>query len=125
MVFSILFNEWIRRTRNKVSFIRILVVLTRLPLLAFLFFPKNVDGIASNSLYQILFLLIFLAYYLANPVLFPTINLFLKKNYQHDNFGPLFSYATTKSINISSRFEASVLYIKYFLLSSNSVSCLT
>lgn len=95
MVFSILFNEWIRRTKNKVSFIRRLAVLTRLPLLAFLFFPKNIEGMAGSSTFQILFLLIFLAFYLANPVLYPTINLFLKKNYQHDNFGPLYSYATT------------------------------
>ena len=111
MVFSILFNEWIRRTRNKVSFIRILAVITRLPLLAFLFFPKNVEGMAGNSTYQILFLLIFLTFYLANPVLIPTINLFLKKNYQHDNFGPLYSYATTlnKSVMLVATFSFGLL----------------
>lgn len=95
MVLSIVFNEWIKRTKNKVLLIRLLGLATRLPLLAFFFFPRSIEAIGLAPGFQIAFLLIFLSFYLSNPVLLPTINLFLKKNYRHENFGPLFSYSTT------------------------------
>lgn len=106
MVFSIFFNEIIRRTRNKAGFLRGMAVLTRLPLLAFLFFPRDPEAMAAHGGYQIMFLLIFLAFYLSNPVLYPTINLYLKKNYSHDHFGPLYSYATSlnKTVMLFSTF---------------------
>ncbi|MCK5820351.1 MAG: MFS transporter [Bacteroidales bacterium] len=95
MVLSIVFNEWIKRTQKKVLLIRLVGVATRLPLLVFLFFPRSLEGINEAPGFQILFLLIFLVFYLSTPVLLPTINLFLKKNYRHDNFGPLYAYSTT------------------------------
>ena len=95
MVFSIFFNEMIRRTRNKPGFLRTIALVTRLPLLGFLFFPRNPEAMGDHVVFQIIFLLIFLTYYLANPVLYPTINLYLKKSYRHENFGPLYSYATS------------------------------
>ncbi len=106
MVFSILFNEWIRRSRNKVRMIRAVALFTRLPLLAFAFFPRSVAGFENGMFFQIIFLIIFLIFYLANPLIYPSINLFLKKNYKHENFGPLYSYATTlnKSVMLISTF---------------------
>jgi len=95
MVLSIVFNEWIKRTRNKVLLIRLVGIVTRMPLLVFLFFPRSLEEISAAPVFQIIFLIIFLGFYLSNPVLFPTINLFLKKNYRHENFGPLYSYSTT------------------------------
>lgn len=95
MLLSIVFNEWIKRTKNKVLLIRLVGLASRLPLLAFLFFPRSVEAIGLAPGFQILFLLIFLGFYLSSPVMLPVINLFLKKNYRHENFGPLFSYATT------------------------------
>lgn len=95
MVLSIVFNEWIKRTNNKVLLIRLVGLVTRLPLFAFLFFPRSIEAINDAPEFQIIFLFIFLGFYLSNPVLFPTINLFLKKNYRHENFGPLYAYSTT------------------------------
>jgi hypothetical protein len=87
-------NEWIRRTVNKARFIRWLAWITRLPLLALFFFPHSSGAEGSAQLYGTIFLLIFLLFYLANPIIYPIINLFLKSNYKHENFGPLYSYAT-------------------------------
>lgn len=95
LLFSVLLNEWIRRTANKARFIRILAWVTRLPLLALFFFPHSSGDGASQQLYGAVFLLIFLLFYLANPIIYPIINLLLKSNYKHENFGPLYSYATS------------------------------
>lgn len=95
MVLSIVFNEWIKRSKNKVLLLRLVGLFTRLPLLAFVFFPTSLDAVNSHPIYQLLFLGIFLAFYLSSPILLPTINLFLKKNYRHDHFGPLYAYSTT------------------------------
>jgi len=95
MILSIVFNEWIKRTRNKVLLIRLVGVVSRLPLLVFAFFPRSLEAISDAPEYQIIFLLIFLVFYLSGPVLLPTINLFLKKNYRHENFGSLYAYSTT------------------------------
>ncbi len=94
LIFSILFNEWIKRTADKAKLIRIVAWVTRLPLFVLIFFPKTVDEIAGNSIYGSLFLLLFLLFYLANPIIYPIINLLLKNNYRHEHFGPLYSYAT-------------------------------
>jgi Na+/melibiose symporter-like transporter len=95
LIFSIFFNEWIKRIGDKKKLLRIVGIITRLPLMILLFFPKNLSQIEGNSMYHIIFLTIFLIYYFANPIVYPIINLFLKRNYSHRNFGRLFSYATT------------------------------
>ncbi len=95
MVFSVLFNQLVRRTRNKARLIRIVGILTRIPLLGFLFFPSILLDSGLNPWLPVFFLGIFLLFYLANPIILPTINLFLKTNYQHKHFGPLYSYSTT------------------------------
>lgn len=46
-------------------------------------------------MYHLIFLAIFLVYYLAAPVINPTINLLLRTNYEHKNFGRLYSIATS------------------------------
>ncbi|MFC2119202.1 MFS transporter, partial [Bacteroidota bacterium] len=56
---------------------------------------KDMAILANSSTYQIFFLAVFLIYFLANPFIFPTINLFLKNSYQHSNFGKLYSWSTT------------------------------
>lgn len=95
LVFSIFFNEWLKRITNKKKLLRIVGIVTRLPLLILFFFPKNLSQLDGNSTYHLLFLGIFLIYYFANPIIYPIINLFLKRNYSHRNFGRLYSYATT------------------------------
>lgn len=95
MVLLLLFNEFIRRIRNKKYLLRITGVVTRAPLFLLLFFPTDMQELTANNAYHLLFLIIFLIYYLANLVIFPTINLLLKNNYEHPNFGELYGYATS------------------------------
>lgn len=95
MLFSVVINEFLKRTSNKPGLLRRVALLTRLPLLLLLFFPKNPEAYVEMPVFQYLFLLIFLLFYLANPIILPSINLFLRTNYKGDHFGTLYSYATT------------------------------
>jgi len=91
----IFINEFLKRIRNKKKLLRITAILTRAPLIFLLFFPRSAAGVAANPIYHYIFLAIFLIYYMASPVIYPAINLFLKQVYRHNIFGRLFSYATT------------------------------
>ncbi len=75
------------------SIIRITAIMTRLPLILFLFFPRDID--TGTQIYNYAFLAAFFLYYLANPVIYPNINFFLKNSYQHHNFGFLYSMSTS------------------------------
>lgn len=90
----LLFNEMLRRTANKRKLIRITAVITRMPLLLFLFFPDSIND-SNIVFYHYAFLAIFLVYYLGTPIILPTINLLLRNAYLNNNFGKLFGYATT------------------------------
>jgi Na+/melibiose symporter-like transporter len=91
----IFMNEWLKRIRNKRNVLRRAALLTRLPLILLLFFPRSSENLGGDSVYHYVFLGIFLVYFMGNTVIWPTINLFLKTSYRHDNFSRLFSYATT------------------------------
>lgn len=93
-IFLIFISEWMKRVRNKQKLVRITGLLTRMPLALLLFFPGHSSAFTVDSVYHYVFLVVFLIYYLGNLVIFPMINLFLKSNYKHENFGPLFSYTT-------------------------------
>ncbi len=93
-IFLIFIAGWLKRVRNKQKLIRITGFLTRAPLAVLLFFPRTSQAFEGSSIYHYIFLFVFLVYYLGNPVIFPTINLFLKSNYRHANFGGLYSLAT-------------------------------
>lgn len=95
LLFSIPFNEFIKRKVNKTKFMRMIAVLTRAPLLLLLFFPKFITGYTDSFFYQILFLSIFLIYYSTNPLIYPMINGYLKNSYKHENFSKLYGYALT------------------------------
>ena len=94
-LFLIVFNELIKRTKNKKQLLRTTAIITRVPLLLLLFFPSSHIEVIENPYYHYIFLGIFLVYYLASPIIFPTINLLLKNAYRHENFGKLYGYATT------------------------------
>lgn len=106
LLFSVVLNEWIRRSRRKSRMIRQVALITRLPLLLLVFFPRSVEQMNGQPVYGIAFLGIFLMFYLANPIIYPIINLFLKSSYKHENFGPLYSYATilNKTIMLGATF---------------------
>lgn len=91
----IFINELIRRTKNKAKMLRKTAILTRLPLMLLIFFPRSEAALDGQSYFHLIFLAIFLVYYLASPIIYPTINQFLKNTYRHENFGKLFSQATS------------------------------
>ena len=88
-------NEFLRRIKNRRRFLQYTGILTRLPLMLLMFFPRSHEALAGNTVYHLVFLAIFLIYYLAAPVINPTINLLLRANYQHQNFGRFYSIATS------------------------------
>lgn len=94
-ILLIFFNEFLRRIKDKKNLLRRTAIITRLPLMLLFFFPRSPEQLSGTSVYHFIFLAIFLVYFLANPVVFPSINLFLKNAYTHENFGRLFGYATT------------------------------
>ncbi len=95
LLFSVLFNEFLKRTKNKPGMLRKVALFTRLPLLLLIFFPHSLDTYLEFPVFQYLFLIVFLLFFLANPIIFPSINLFLRTNYKGSHFGTLYSYATT------------------------------
>lgn len=95
LISSIVLNEYLKQLKRKKKILRIVGILTRLPLVLLAFFPKEIPADESFLIYHVLFLAVFLIYFLANPFIYPTINLFLKNSYQHSNFGKLYSWSTT------------------------------
>lgn len=94
LLFSVVFNEIIRRTVNKKRLLIWVGIITRLPLAVLFFFPSNASVIEQNPAYPLIFLSVFLFYYLYKPMILPTINLLLRHNYTSNHFGSLYSYAT-------------------------------
>ncbi|MCD4833409.1 MAG: MFS transporter [Bacteroidales bacterium] len=95
LLLSIVFNELIFRSKNKRKLLRKAGFLTHLPMLALLFFPRNPEIYAVDSIYHYIFLFVFFSYYLSYPITLPAINLFLKNAYSKDNFGKLYSISTS------------------------------
>lgn len=93
-IFLIFISEWMKRVSNKQKMVRISGILTRLPLALILLFPSDPSVYTGDSVYHYIYLVLFLIYYMGNLVIFPMVNLFLKSNYRHELFGPLFSYTT-------------------------------
>ncbi|MEA3505772.1 MAG: MFS transporter [Bacteroidota bacterium] len=94
-LFLIFINEFLKRSKNKRRLLRIEGMITRLPMFGIAFFPHTPEAFSGDSIYHYIFLAIFLVYFLGHPIEKPLINLFLKSNYRHKNFGLLYSYATT------------------------------
>ncbi len=94
-IFLIFFNEFLKKIRNRKKLLRITALITRLPLFALALFPRSDETLSGDSVYHYIFLVIFLIYFFASPVIFPTINFFLKTNYRHNYFGKLYSWASS------------------------------
>lgn len=92
---TVFINEILRRTINKKTLLIYVAIFTRAPLVLLLFFPNTPAEYMSGNFYHLLFLGIFLNYYLASTMIYPSINLFLKSSYQHNNFGKLYGYASS------------------------------
>jgi len=94
-VFLILINEMLKRISNRKKLLRLTALLTRLPLMLILFFPRDIQLLVSNPVYHLIYLSLFLLYYSGNVIIYPNINYLLKNNYSHVHFGKLYSYATS------------------------------
>ena len=93
-LFLVLINEFLKRIKNRKLLLRTTAILSRLPLLLIFFFPANAEAYQSSD-YHLLFLALYLIYYAGNIIIYPNINYLLKSNYAHQNFGKLYSYATS------------------------------
>ncbi|PLX07083.1 MAG: hypothetical protein C0596_13205 [Marinilabiliales bacterium] len=113
----ILLNELIRRSHNKKKLIRVTALVTRIPLLLFLFFPAQIT--AENASYlHFAFILIFFFYFMGTTLTLPTINLLLRDNYRQNLFGKLYGYsATAQKIMtlLGTFFFGQLLYHDYFI----------
>jgi MFS family permease len=94
-IFLVFINEFIKRTSNKQKLLRWTGLLTRGPLFLLILFPRDSAMIISSSIYQSIFLGLFFIYYFGNTIIYPLINQFLKNQYDHENFGKLYGYATS------------------------------
>jgi len=90
LVFSLLFNEIRKRIKNKRKLLVVIGLITRLPLIAIIFFPWIPES--SISLKLNLFIVSIFCAYFADPVILPVINTLLKGNYRNQLFGRLYSY---------------------------------
>lgn len=93
-LFLIVINEFLKRIKNRASLLRWVALGSRLPLILIWFFPHE-SFAYNNQMYHLIFLGLFLIYFAGNMVIYPNINYLLKQNYQHSNFGKLYSYATS------------------------------
>ena len=93
-IFSVVIHELLKRYKKK-NILRLTAIVTRLPLLLVITFPRELHQTNDIAFHHYLFLLIFFFYYLATPIVFPIINSILKNNYSNSHFGILYSYATT------------------------------
>lgn len=94
-LFLVFINEFLKRVRNRRKLLRWTALLTRLPLLLIFFFPRDANSILSQNIYHYIYLGLFLVYFSGNIIIYPNINFLLKTNYTHQNFGKLYSYATS------------------------------
>lgn len=94
-VFLVLINEFIKRIRSRKKLLRVVAWATRLPLALIAFFPHSAMGIEDKPYFHYIFLLLFLLYFMGNIFIYPNINYLLKNSYRHNNFGKLYSYATS------------------------------
>lgn len=95
LIFSVVTNQIIKRYANKMQMIRILALITNLPLVLLVLFPHEAAGYGGFQLYQLAFLGIFLVHFSARPILFPVITAVLKSCYGSGRFGKMYGYATT------------------------------
>lgn len=109
-LFAMLANEILRRYTNRQKLLRIIGIVTRMPLVVFAFFP-NVTNEGLPSKYHYIFLGVFLLFHLSKIAVIPSINQYLKGNYQSKNFGRLFSYSLSlnKVVILISTFTTGLL----------------
>lgn len=97
LVFSVIFNEVLKRSKSKKRLLMTTAIICHLPLLFTYFFPSEMSPYIGSFKFQWLYLGVFFMYYLSTPLVLPTINLLLKNTYSHNNFGRLYGLASSLS----------------------------
>ncbi|HXK49658.1 MAG TPA: MFS transporter [Clostridiales bacterium] len=92
MLFSVIFNQLIRRTGDKKRLYKISIWVTKLPLFLLIFFTPDTRG---GLFFHYFFIGIYLAYSFTKPFMMPLMNMMLKQNYLGKNFGDLYSKVAT------------------------------
>jgi MFS family permease len=95
LLFSIVFNFFFHQTVRKKRMIRWFAFISGIPFFLTLFFPFHAVSENNALIYQLIFLTIFFFYYLSTPIIFPTINVLLKHNYNHYEFGKYYGYSAS------------------------------
>lgn len=106
--FSIFFTQFYEKVSNKKRLLIRIALITRVPLLLFLFYPLIPLTQIQSSWVQNIFLLVFLLYYFASPFTIPLINHLLKINYHPSKLGKLYSYSW--SVNLFTQLISSLLF---------------
>jgi len=88
MLFSVLFNQFIKRFKDKKKLFITSVWLTRLPLVFAVFFTSGSRG---DVFFHYFFLSIYLAYCFTTPLIMPVFSMIVKQNYRSENFGRMYS----------------------------------
>jgi len=110
-LFAMVANEILRRYPNRKVLLRSIAIASKLPLVALAFFPGVSHNQGLPAIYHTIFLAIFLLYFVSKIAVIPSINQYLKGNYQHENFGRLFGYSVSvqKVAMLLSTFTAGLL----------------
>jgi len=110
-LFAMVANEIMRRYTKRKVLLRSIAIASKLPLVALAFFPSVSHNNGLPPIYHTVFLSIFLLYFVSKIAVIPSINQYLKGNYQHENFGRLFGYSVTvqKVAMLVSTFAAGLL----------------
>ncbi len=95
LLFSFIFNYYFQQTVRKKRMIRIFAFISGVPFFFTLIFPNHSVTGQNAFIFQLIFLSIFFFYYLSTPIILPAINILLKNNYDHYDFGKYFGYSAT------------------------------
>ena len=87
------YNEILKRIRDKRTFLVAVSVVARLPLLLFAFYPRCADGVMPWHAHLFVASFIFMGF--MGMMVGPATNAMLKQNFAHDNFGALISISTS------------------------------
>ncbi len=110
-LFAMVANEILRLYTNRKILLRSIAIISKLPLVGLAFFPDVSHQEGLPPIYHTIFLGIFLFYFISRIVVIPSVNQYLKGNYEYENFGRLFGYSVTvqKVAMLLSTFVAGLL----------------
>lgn len=95
-LFAVVLKKIFKNLKSNKKILRVTALITRLPLIALIFFPRDLEIYKTNGeLYHYAFIIILFIYFFASPIIFPIINSMLKSNYTHQNFSKFYSYSSS------------------------------